>query len=290
MHLQCERHMCECGLPGPEGLSHLGSPERLPPPPPSGSCLVTRVKLLRTSGDSQWTHVTAYLLRPMDDHESDGRGFSRLTRLRHQFGHVLSHDHDHAPAPAVLDTGAVGIRATKVSLVGLGITALIQAVIVVVSGSVALLSDTIHNLTDALTASRCGSRSQWADGPQPRGTPTVSTGPRTGPGIVIVIAIARTRHLGVGATTRRTPTHRPDPLGDRRRDHRRTRKRTRRPLPDQSRPNDRIRGTDHRRPPRPHRRPHLTRRRRRASNTGVPEGCPLPMESRQEVRYSRRRS
>ncbi|HSJ85017.1 MAG TPA: cation transporter [Acidimicrobiia bacterium] len=88
----------------------------------------------------------------MDDHESDGRGFSRLTRLRHQFGHVLSHDHDHAPAPAVLDTGAVGIRATKVSLAGLGITALIQAVIVVVSGSVALLSDTIHNLTDALTA------------------------------------------------------------------------------------------------------------------------------------------
>lgn len=38
------------------------------------------------------------------------------------------------------------------SLVGLGITALIQAVIVVASGSVALLSDTLHNLTDALTA------------------------------------------------------------------------------------------------------------------------------------------
>jgi len=35
----------------------------------------------------------------------------------------------------------VGIRATKVSLAGLGITALIQAVIVVVSGSVALLSE-----------------------------------------------------------------------------------------------------------------------------------------------------
>lgn len=52
----------------------------------------------------------------------------------------------------MLDTGEVGIRATKVSLVGLGITALIQAVIVVVSGSVALLSDTLHNLTDALTA------------------------------------------------------------------------------------------------------------------------------------------
>lgn len=44
------------------------------------------------------------------------------------------------------------MRATKVSLAGLGVTALIQAVIVAVSGSVALLSDTLHNLTDALTA------------------------------------------------------------------------------------------------------------------------------------------
>jgi len=51
-----------------------------------------------------------------------------------------------------MDAGAVGIRATKVSLVALGITAAIQAVIVVFSGSVALLSDTLHNLTDALTA------------------------------------------------------------------------------------------------------------------------------------------
>jgi len=66
---------------------------------------------------------------------------------------VLSHDHDHGPdAGEVLDSGAVGIRVTKFSLLGLGITAGIQAVIVVFSGSVALLSDTLHNLTDALTA------------------------------------------------------------------------------------------------------------------------------------------
>jgi len=51
-----------------------------------------------------------------------------------------------------MDSGAVGIRVTKFSLLGLGITAGIQAVIVVFSGSVALLSDTLHNLTDALTA------------------------------------------------------------------------------------------------------------------------------------------
>lgn len=38
------------------------------------------------------------------------------------------------------------------SLAGLGVTALLQAAVVVFTGSVALLSDTLHNLTDALTA------------------------------------------------------------------------------------------------------------------------------------------
>ena len=45
-----------------------------------------------------------------------------------------------------------GIRAVKISLIGLGITALLQGVVVAVSGSVALLADTVHNLSDALTA------------------------------------------------------------------------------------------------------------------------------------------
>jgi cation diffusion facilitator family transporter len=44
------------------------------------------------------------------------------------------------------------MRALWISLVGLGVTAVIQAVIVAVSGSVALLADTVHNAADALTA------------------------------------------------------------------------------------------------------------------------------------------
>lgn len=76
---------------------------------------------------------------------------SWLGRVAHHVGHLLSHDHDHGSGRFV-DSGAIGIRATKVSLIGLGITAGLQAVIVVFSGSVALLSDTLHNLTDALTA------------------------------------------------------------------------------------------------------------------------------------------
>ncbi len=61
------------------------------------------------------------------------------------------HGHDHGvDLPA--DTSEAGIRATKVSLIGLGATAVLQAAIVAFTGSVALLSDTLHNLTDALTA------------------------------------------------------------------------------------------------------------------------------------------
>lgn len=79
---------------------------------------------------------------------------SRLEVLLHRLGHLVSHDHDHGGGhgESVVDSGAVGIRATKVSLVVLGITTALQAIIVIFSGSVALLSDTLHNFADALTA------------------------------------------------------------------------------------------------------------------------------------------
>jgi divalent metal cation (Fe/Co/Zn/Cd) transporter len=53
--------------------------------------------------------------------------------------------------PAILTTQR-GLWAIKWSFVGLGATALIQVVIVWLSGSVALLADTIHNFGDAATA------------------------------------------------------------------------------------------------------------------------------------------
>ena len=51
-----------------------------------------------------------------------------------------------------MEASAEGIRALWISLGVLAVTALIQAVVVVLSGSVALLGDTIHNAADALTA------------------------------------------------------------------------------------------------------------------------------------------
>lgn len=60
--------------------------------------------------------------------------------------------HEHGAVDSALESSADGIRTVKMSLLGLGATAAIQLVIVMVSGSVALLADTIHNVTDALTA------------------------------------------------------------------------------------------------------------------------------------------
>lgn len=66
---------------------------------------------------------------------------------------VRPHGHDSADlVDTALRAGDRGIRAVKVSLVLLAATALLQVLVVLASGSVALLADTIHNFADALTA------------------------------------------------------------------------------------------------------------------------------------------
>jgi cation diffusion facilitator family transporter len=82
------------------------------------------------------------------DHEPVARGgWRRLKEL------VAPHGHDHSHGTdAPLEASARGQRALLVSVLGLGATALIQALVVWLSGSVALLGDTLHNLADALTA------------------------------------------------------------------------------------------------------------------------------------------
>ncbi|MFD0361492.1 cation diffusion facilitator family transporter [Nocardia sp. GCM10030253] len=106
--------------------------------------------------------------------DGEGRGHTQ----EHEDAHGHAHDHDHAhdhvhpgglrgivreifaphshdAADSVddaLEASAVGIRAVKISLGVLGLTAVVQVLIVAVSGSVALAADTIHNFSDALTA------------------------------------------------------------------------------------------------------------------------------------------
>jgi len=75
-------------------------------------------------------------------------------RLRHSLsGAVGGHSHDTADQiDDALEADSAGRRALVISLIGLGITAILQAVVVIISGSIALLGDTLHNVADALTA------------------------------------------------------------------------------------------------------------------------------------------
>ena len=92
-----------------------------------------------------------------DDHEHEhvhghdrAGGLGVLAWLRH-----LLRPHSHEAADKVdtaMEASAEGIRALWISLAVLGATAVLQAVVVAVSGSVALLGDTLHNAADALTA------------------------------------------------------------------------------------------------------------------------------------------
>lgn len=63
-----------------------------------------------------------------------------------------THGHTHGTIDPALFTTQRGMWAVKWSFLGLAATALLQVLIVGLTGSVALLADTIHNLGDALTA------------------------------------------------------------------------------------------------------------------------------------------
>ena len=96
-------------------------------------------------------------------HAHQHRGPHRHPRLpfrsadaRHGHEHARQHGHEHGHSHSVVDPAIIrsraGVRAVAISLGVLAVTAAVQAVVFVSSGSVALLADLIHNGGDALTA------------------------------------------------------------------------------------------------------------------------------------------
>ena len=97
----------------------------------------------------------------------DGHDHSHDGHAEHHHGHhehppgllgrlrelVAPHSHDAVDSvDQALETSSRGMHALVVSLVVLGSTAGLQALVVVWTGSIALLGDTLHNVADALTA------------------------------------------------------------------------------------------------------------------------------------------
>nr|WP_226759525.1 cation diffusion facilitator family transporter [Arthrobacter sp. SO3] len=116
---------------------------------------------------------------PPRDHEhghasTDGHGHEADHGHDHEHGHGHEHGHSHEHPTGIkgffyglfvphthdaadsiddaLEASTHGIRAVKISLFILLGTTILQFIVVLFSGSVALLADTIHNFSDALTA------------------------------------------------------------------------------------------------------------------------------------------
>src|SRR5215207_3379126 len=100
--------------------------------------------------DSTHTHDHAH------DHPHDhaeGHDHEHRPGILGWLQHTFAHSHDvHEKVDDAMETHERGIWALKISLLGLGATAIFQVVIVLLSGSVALLADTVHNFSDAMTA------------------------------------------------------------------------------------------------------------------------------------------
>ncbi|MFD3721865.1 cation diffusion facilitator family transporter [Streptomyces sp. NPDC058674] len=87
-------------------------------------------------------------------HESAHRRRGPAARLRHGVAHALAPHGHHAGdrVDTAMEASRAGMRTLWTSLGVLGLTTAVQSAIVVLSGSVALLGDTVHNAADALTA------------------------------------------------------------------------------------------------------------------------------------------
>ena len=88
----------------------------------------------------------------MTDHDQAVATITGNSGHRHDHGHGGGHGHTHGVVDPTIATTDEGIWALKWSFVGLFLTASLQFVVVILSGSVGLLADTIHNFGDAATA------------------------------------------------------------------------------------------------------------------------------------------
>jgi divalent metal cation (Fe/Co/Zn/Cd) transporter len=93
-------------------------------------------------------HVHVIGIAHDDPHAHDHRHQDRP----HAHGDGHDHGHSHGLVDRSILRSQDGVRTVAISLAILGVTALAQAAVFALSGSVALLADTIHNFGDALTA------------------------------------------------------------------------------------------------------------------------------------------
>ncbi|MGG6238561.1 cation diffusion facilitator family transporter [Nodosilinea sp. AN01ver1] len=103
--------------------------------------------------------VDSALENTMEDAIASATLANALADQAHSHGHHhhhgdphLGHGHTHGAVDPEIAASERGLWAVKWSFVGLLITAIAQAVVFALSGSVALMADLIHNVGDAMTS------------------------------------------------------------------------------------------------------------------------------------------
>lgn len=109
---------------------------------------------MSAAGETDHDHNRAHGHGHGHGHEHGTGGHSHPTGIKGFFYSLfVPHSHDAADSiDDALEASKQGIRTLKLSLVILLVTTVLQLAVVFISGSVALLADTIHNFSDALTA------------------------------------------------------------------------------------------------------------------------------------------
>ena len=152
------------GLTGSSEISEFGPSRTWTPELP---CRNTTRNRLGMAIANEWQRAVRTRRRQTccmsyDHQHADGHGHDEHGH-HHEQGHgsvggvlrglIAPHSHDAKDSlDQALEASSDGIRAVALSLVILLLTAGVQALVVVESGSVALLGDTLHNAADALTA------------------------------------------------------------------------------------------------------------------------------------------
>lgn len=95
-----------------------------------------------THADHSLDEIDSLINHDHGDHSTLGKVFGFIT-----------HRHEQVSiAESLIDTSNQGIKALQISFIALAVTAIVQIAVVLFSGSIALMSDSLHNLADALTA------------------------------------------------------------------------------------------------------------------------------------------
>lgn len=112
-----------------------------------------------THGTTDPAHEHGHSDEQTDPADHDGHDHDEHSHKHHKgfkgwlFELFVPHTHDSADSiDDALESSVQGVRALKISLFILLGTTILQFLVVLISGSVALLADTIHNFSDALTA------------------------------------------------------------------------------------------------------------------------------------------